>query len=163
LASSRFPVTRDVNFPHRPLAAVFANNLLDEADKGTPQFGVADLRERSDQFQSVGVGEKVGDVRGRRSRCALPDVARDLGSARCGNLNTAALRIEAAFVIARVDSRRHLTSVWQPRPEERDYSRQIGSHPGILGSWIYQQTLLLIGKGETGAPNASAKKSNNGN
>jgi predicted ATPase len=26
-----------VNFPHRPLAAVFANNLLDEADKGTPQ------------------------------------------------------------------------------------------------------------------------------
>jgi hypothetical protein len=37
LASSRFPVTRDVNFPHRPLAAVFANNLLDEADKGTPQ------------------------------------------------------------------------------------------------------------------------------
>jgi hypothetical protein len=42
-----------VNFTHRPLAAVFADYFLDEADKGTLQFDVADLRKRSDQFHSV--------------------------------------------------------------------------------------------------------------
>ena len=72
---------RNANLAHQRLAVALADDFLDEPDKRTPQFGVADLRERSDQFQSVGVGEKVGDVRGRRSRCALPDVARDLGSA----------------------------------------------------------------------------------
>jgi hypothetical protein len=34
----------------RCLAVVLADDFLDEADKGTPQFGVADLRERPDQF-----------------------------------------------------------------------------------------------------------------
>ena len=56
---------------HR-LAIVRPYDLLDEADKGTPQFRVADLRERSDQFQSVGVCEKVGDVGGQWSFCTLP-------------------------------------------------------------------------------------------
>ena len=46
---------------HR-LAIVRPDDLLDEADKGTPQFSVADLCERSDQFQSVGVCEKVGEM-----------------------------------------------------------------------------------------------------
>jgi hypothetical protein len=59
------------------LAVVIAADLLDEADKGTPEFGLADLHERPGQFQSVGVGEKVGDVGGRRSLCALSGVARD--------------------------------------------------------------------------------------
>jgi hypothetical protein len=72
---------RNVKFTEQPLAAVFADDLLDESDKGTPQFSIAYLRERSDQFQSVGVGEKVGDVGWRRSRHTLPDVARDLGTA----------------------------------------------------------------------------------
>ena len=56
---------------HR-LAIVRPDDLLDEADKGTPQFSVGDLRERPDQFQSVGGGEKIGDVGGRRSFRTLP-------------------------------------------------------------------------------------------
>jgi hypothetical protein len=47
------------------LAVAFAADFLDEADKGTPQFGVTDLHERSDQFQSIGLGKKVGDVGGK--------------------------------------------------------------------------------------------------
>jgi hypothetical protein len=47
------------------LAAAFADNFLDEADNGTPQFSVTDPHERSDQFQSIGLGKKVGDVGGK--------------------------------------------------------------------------------------------------
>jgi hypothetical protein len=69
---------RDVNFAHQRLVVALTDDFLDEADKGTPQLGVANLRERSDQFQSVGVCQKVRDVGGPRSLCVLPDAARDL-------------------------------------------------------------------------------------
>ena len=59
------------------LALVAAANFLHEADKATPQLGVADLHERFDQFQSIGLCEKAGHVRGRRSFCSLFGVARD--------------------------------------------------------------------------------------
>ena len=70
-----------MNFAYQRLVVALTDDFLDEADKGTPQFGVADLRERPDQFQSVGVCEKIGDVGGRRSYRALSGVARDLRGA----------------------------------------------------------------------------------
>ena len=60
---------RDVNFAYQRLVVALVGDFLDDAHKRTPQFSVSDLRERSDQFQSVGVCEKVRDVGGPRSLC----------------------------------------------------------------------------------------------
>jgi hypothetical protein len=59
VASERLPVgveaaaqpskIRDVNFAYQRLVVALTDDFLDEADKGTPQLGVADLRERPDQ------------------------------------------------------------------------------------------------------------------
>ncbi len=70
-----------MNFAYQRLVVALTDDFLDEADKGTPQLGVANLRERSYQFQSVGVCEKVRDVGGPRSLCVLPDAARVLRGA----------------------------------------------------------------------------------
>ena len=59
----------------------FADYSLDQANNTTPQFSVADFRERPDQFHSVGGGEKIRDIGGRLRLCALTGVARDLRSA----------------------------------------------------------------------------------
>ena len=69
-----------VHIPHATSIA-FADYSLDQANNRTPQFSVADFRERPDQFHSVGGGEKIRDIGGRRCLCALTGVARDLRSA----------------------------------------------------------------------------------
>jgi hypothetical protein len=50
----------------RPAIVSVASYSLDEVHTRTPKLSVADLRERSDELQSVGAGEEIGDLRGRQ-------------------------------------------------------------------------------------------------
>ena len=60
------PVTTKHNKQLRQrLAVAFADDFLDEADKGTPKGGILNSREGSHKRVAIRGGEKIGDISGR--------------------------------------------------------------------------------------------------